>query len=257
MKGFFDGVVQEPFDIRGFPARAPLFYRDLHMMAGIFLADLAAVRAALPSMLRPLVPLPGQALVGINCFEYKDTDIGPYNEVSISVALRSRRCPLLDAALALRAALLRRYEIFVLDLPVSTDVAVHGGVDVFNYPKYRAAIRFEERGGERTCEVLDARTGELILGFAGDTPRAPSSPRSVITSDSFPLLEGVPVRARVRINPLEMRGLLLGDHLRVRLGRHARAEGLRRLRLGRLVQYLYIPRGEAILYRPTPAREGP
>ena len=54
----------------------------------MFPARLAALRRLMPDpRFTPARLAPGLGAVGLLCFKYRDSDIGPYSEVSISVAL--------------------------------------------------------------------------------------------------------------------------------------------------------------------------
>jgi hypothetical protein len=259
MSGFFGGVTQEDISIRGHPAKSPLFYRDVGMMFAVFTARRETVAALLPSpRLEALSLLPWQGLVAIHCFEYRDCDIGPYNEVSISIGARLRGPLLPGAGQALRSALTRSYGGFVVSLPVSTEVAVHGGVDFFNYPKYLADIRFVDDALGRRCEVRDVGSGALIHGFRGKKvrtrpPRAPSRGRpGTCTFVSYPVKEGKLWKATVLLNELD-RGIGLGPGaFEIEHGGHARSRLLADLGAGTLLQYVHVPRAEAILLEPVP-----
>ncbi len=252
----FTGVVQKPISIRHWSSFSPLLYRDLSMMQGIFLADLDAARALLPSTrLRPVVGLPGKAVVAVNCFQYKDTDVGPYNEVGVSVAVQVDGG--LPGPLALaRSKLTRSYHGHVLELPVNTEIALAGGLDYFNYPKFLADISFREDGDLRICRVTERDTGEMIFNLRGKLIRTrrrkPDKGPVPVHYFSYPVKDGGLLRARLVLDALEQGYSFLGSGLQIEIGEHPRAACLRKLRLGRLVEYVYAPRCQAILYEPGP-----
>jgi hypothetical protein len=254
---FFAGIAQEDLPIRDFVARSPLFYREAHVMGGFFTADLAWAQALLPtSRHRALRLLPGRTVIGVHCLEYRHSDIGPYNEVAVAVAVRCGRWPGLDAAALARAALTERYHAYVATLPVTTAAALHGGVDVFGYPKFLADISFSATATHRTCRVRDRETGELILEVCGARLRTrcfrqdvPRDRLKVMTLSTYPVKDGQTLEARLLVNQIE-RGISVGRaDLCVRVGPGAGAP-LRGLALGRPLQYLYAPRCEAILFAP-------
>jgi len=251
---FFDGVVQSPIEIRGQACKSPAFYRDLGMMMAVMTCDLKAARALMPSpRLEPLALLPGVGLVGINCFEYRDTDIGPYDEVGLSVAVQVDGGWMPGVLAAARSQLARSYHGYVASLPVSTEIAVHGGVDFFNYPKYLARMAFDTRAGRLECSVRDPAGDEPIASFSGARPATdrPSEPEQV-EFFSYPVKDGRLLRARFVLNIHERASSLSGSAFRVRATDHPRAAALRALSPGRLLYYLYAPRCEGILYPPEP-----
>jgi hypothetical protein len=66
--------------------------------------------------------------LAITWFCYRDTSIGPYNELGISLLVT----PASERGLLPRRA---RLGFFVLHLPVTTEVARSGGVELYGYPK--------------------------------------------------------------------------------------------------------------------------
>jgi hypothetical protein len=252
VSAFFTGIRQQPVDIRGVPGKSPMFFRDFSLMGGVFLADLAAVRAALPRGYRPLRLPFGRGLVAVHCMEYKDSDIGPYNEVSLAVALKTGRLPFTSPLQAARAALTASYHAYVSALPVTTATALHGGVDFFNYPKYLADVSFRETASHRVCTLRDKESGDLICEFEGrrlGTRCAPPDGANLMRLTTYPEMSGRMRRARLDVNRLECgTSWLRGGSLR--LGAHPRAAAFAALRLGPLVEYLYAPRCQGVLYRP-------
>lgn len=257
--GFFDSVAQRDISIRGVPAKSPLFFRDVGMMMGLFLANRDAAARLLPSShLRPLAPIPGRAVVAITCFEYRDTDIGPYNEVGISVGVQVGRLRLPGALAMLRSALTNRFHGYVADLPVNTEVALHGGLDFFNYPKFLADIRFEERGSARSCVVTDRESRDLIYAFHGSRlvtsrPFAPFKERGTTTFFSYPDWSGEIWKATMLVNEIERGMSFRRGGFRVECGSHPRSQKLAGLSLGHVLAYIYVPRAEAVLFELQPA----
>ena len=252
---FFSGIVQRELDLRGQVARSPCFYRDAALLGGLFTADLAAARALMPTPRHHVLALGGRALVAVHCLDYRDSDIGPYGEVSISVAVACGPTPRVPAARLLSAILTDRYQAQVLSLPVTTDVALWGGLDVFGYPKYLAAIEHEETATTRICRLRDRESGELILEARGarlPTRRYPQRPGRLrlLGLTTYPVRGGVTLRARLVVNLQEAAFRYGRPCLELQLGAHPHAQVLRRLAPGRQLQHLYAPRCQAILHPP-------
>lgn len=252
MSGFFDGYRQEPVSIRGVPGKSPMFFRDFSLMGGVFLADAARVRAALPRGYRPLTLPLGRALVAVHCMEYKDSDIGPYNEVSLSIALNRGRLPFTSLAQAARSVLTRTYHAYVKALPVTTETALYGGIDFFNYPKVLADISFHETAAHRVCTLRDLASRDLILEFEGrrTSTRSPAAQEDdLMTLYTYPEMDGRPRRAKLLVKRLEC-GTKLLRGARLHLGSQARADEFKGLGIGRVVEYLYAPRCQGVLSLP-------
>ncbi|TBR18930.1 hypothetical protein EPO15_14780 [bacterium] len=252
MRGFFDGTRQEPVSIRGVPGKLPMFFRDFALMGGVFLADRARAQALLPAGLKALKAPFGRALVAVHCMEYKDSDIGPYNEVSLSIALKRGWLPLTSLLQAARSVQSRVYHAYVRSLPVTTETALHGGLDFFNYPKYLADISFSETSGHRVCTLRDPATRDLILEFQGRriaTRCGAPQDRDLMTLYTYPEMDGRPRRAKLLVNRLECGSAYLRG-ARLRLGSHPRADEFKGLGLGSVVEYLYAPRCQGVLSAP-------
>ena len=129
---FFSQYPQKDISIGSFTAKSPLFFRDMAFSSTAFLADLKAVKTVLPPWVTPIVILKNYAIIVISSLEYRNSDIGPYNEISVSVMAHQRDAliyPKLNLALSL---LSKSFYAHVLQLPVTTEIAVQGGIEYFN-----------------------------------------------------------------------------------------------------------------------------
>lgn len=251
---FFSPYPQKEISIRRYKGKSPLFYRDVHLMGAIFAAEIERIREALPDgQYHPLSILPGKGIVAVHCVEYKDCDIGPYNEVSLSIPVRDPRLTILPSPLAvLRSLLTRRYHAYVKELPVSTEAALYGGIDFFNYPKYLADVSFRETADHRVCTLRDKQSMDLILEFEGRKIKTKKSPKplNVLSLSTYPRKENRTLHARMLLNRKEAAASHpIADSL-IRFGRHPRAEPFKKLGIGRPLQYDFAPKCEAILFMP-------
>ena len=250
---FFDGYEQKAVSIRGAPGKSPMFLRDFHLMGAVFLADLPRVRAALPpGWYRPLrLPL-GRALIAVHCMEYKDSDIGSYNEISLSIALKRGWLPFMSLLQAARSLQSSTYHAYIKALPVTTETALHGGVDFFNYPKYLADISFRETATHRVCTLRDKDSRDVILEFEGRriaTWACAAKNENRLTLYTYPEIGGRPQRAKLLVNRLES-GTTYLRGAGLRLGSHPRAEEFNKLGIGPALEYVYAPRCQGVLFKP-------
>ncbi|MCB0386977.1 MAG: acetoacetate decarboxylase family protein, partial [Bdellovibrionales bacterium] len=225
----------------------------VNMMGGIFVAPLKAIEEVLPrGPYRPLQISPSHGLVGLHCMEYISSDIGPYNEVSLAVGVQRKSALPLSGIRILKSILTNTFEARVIDLPVTTEVALQGGLLVYNYPKYLAEITFRETKRYRVCTVRDRESKDLIIEFDGRKLEGQKFQRPVLDFHNYPEKDGQHLHARVEINRIEGSTSFFMAHGRLRIGSHPRAQTYRRLNLGLLMQYFYVPNAEAILYAPEP-----
>jgi hypothetical protein len=247
---FFDSVGQLDVEFRGQLMKVPIFYYDGTAATAVFLARYAELRRLLPDpRFVPARLAPGLGAVTVSAFEYRDTDIGPYNELAISVPLCEPSASVNLPGRALLTALRRRqFHAWVQHLPVTTEIARLGGVEFFNYPKFLASIDFTELAGRRTCRL--AEDGEHILTLESKPLLALGPERIQLFSHLW--MDGQPQSSEFKINTLEaghtsrpgVVSLTLGEH-------HPIARELARLLVSRrAVHVQQLNRFEGILYGP-------
>jgi hypothetical protein len=152
----------------GVRIRLPLRYYDWSWINAFFPAPVAKVRRLLPSgKLKPILLAPGITMVSLSGFEYRKSDLNPYNEFAVAIPVQYE--PLVNIPglpLLLHPALspqwYRKFGMYVHHLPVTTQLALDSGVEIYGYPKIIAEISFEETGGMRRCR-LRAEGKEIVV----------------------------------------------------------------------------------------------
>jgi hypothetical protein len=239
---FFSGIEQASLKIGSRESRWPMFYRDVGYICAYLLAPLDKVREILPSKkMHPFRLTPWHCIVTVTASQYRDSDIGPYNAVSIGVPI------VLDRVAPIFTGILCKPPedpmIYLLHLPVSSEMARATGVAVAAFPEFLADIRIEDDGQWIRCRV-DAE-GKNILSLSGRK----------LDVKPFP---------RQRVHPITLRGdRLLRSELNFSEGRlgvsrkksdallefgdHPIGLKLKGLNLGRVLEYQYYPAGQALL----------
>ena len=83
---FSKGITQLPVKVGNYDICVPIFYQDITSLGVFLLAPLDKVRSILPSKrMNPFRVTPWHCLVTITASEYRETDLGPYNAVSIGI----------------------------------------------------------------------------------------------------------------------------------------------------------------------------
>lgn len=248
--GFFEGVRQIDIEIGGQPGKTPTFYYDGGCMTAVFAARYGALRDLMPD--RSYVPArlgPGLGVLAISCLEYRDTDVGPYNELLIGIPLIEPAFRINLPGRALVTATRRGQQpSFVWQLPVTTDVALRGGVDFYNFPKFIAQIDFDESDGRWRCRLAEGQ--EHILTLSGE--RVGTARGAVIDHFLRAWMDGQPQAAHFRMNQAEVGSTWGPRDAALELGeRHPVALEFARVLVSRRpLQYEYCPRLEAILFGP-------
>jgi len=165
MPGLFDGVHQTELVLADEPTRLPVFIRDAGAFAAVFPARLRALRDLLPDPgLVAARIAPGTGAVVIGAASYRDGDLGAYREVLVGVVLEGGEATIsLPGRAALRALARGRSEVFVVDLPVTTELAREGGVAFAGYPKWIADIEVSTSDDERVCRLRHPEESAPLL----------------------------------------------------------------------------------------------
>ncbi len=243
---FFKGIKQWEIDFNGFTGKMPIFYYDNTSMTAIYTASTKRVKKLLPDTnMRPVEMFPGRCLVAFTAFEYRKTDIDPYNEFSVAfvVTYGKTQVPGLTSLVQLMR---HRFTAHVWQLPVTTEIARIGGVQVYGYPKFIADIRFERSAGSLACTLAENDTTILTLRGKALPVKRGKGYRYVTYSVS----DTIPLVANVLIDPVEFAQSMKGSSAELELGRgHPISETLRDIGLGKKpVIYQYMPQTRAILF---------
>ena len=254
MKGeLFKGVVQWEFSLAGeIPAdrrfKLPVFYYDNTSFTAIYTAATREVRKYLPHLaMHPAEVMPGRCLVALTAFEYRKTDIDPYNEFSIAVIISFGR-KAIPGWTVLKQMVNRSFEAYIWHLPVTTELARYGGVELYGYPKFIAGIGIVKGKDRIECHLAEGETPILTL----KGPVLPVSPGKVTRYRTYPMKEGVVLCGNVYANPLEYAETRSTAGVELILGKdHPIGRELAAIDLGKkALMYQYEPLTEAILFGP-------
>ena len=244
---FFEGIPQVRAHWGDATVPVPTFYQDTRVLSAMFLAPLQQVRNLLPSRrLHPLRPTPWHGLVHIAGYEYRVCDLGPYNEVGISIPVSlDRPAPVFTGLLLPPPA---EPDVHILHLPVTTEIACTLGVEFAAYPKFVADIAFSEQGDWVGCRVSEGEQEILTLRVRKGQPKPfPRSRAHAINARDGRLLRAMVVYAERETAISRRRG-----DANIRLGDHRISQELLDLHLGAMVQCEYTPSMQSIL---TPVLE--
>ena len=218
-----------PWVFDGREVRMPVVVRDAASGAATYLVSAAAARRLLPGPELDVVELlPGRGVLTIACIDYRDNDLGDYNEVSLSLFVRRRDeragIPWLGAALDL---VRNRLATWIWKLPVDQRFTCEAGRGIWGFPKTVEDIHFEDRDGRRSCRLVMDGRHVLTIGFrrAGER-RLPDAEMATYT-----WIEGA-LHATRFVSGADRVGIRLGGAELV-LGDHPLAGELRALGLPR------------------------
>lgn len=241
---FFRGIDQ--IENRDYDVRLPIFYYDNSAMSAIYLASTSQVRKYLPtSDMHPVEMFPGRCLMVFTAFEYRRTDIDPYNEFSITAIISYGRRAI-PGLTSLWYMLRNRFTAYILHLPVTSERARRGGLELAGYPKFLADISFTQERAYTTCTVVE--NGERILSLRGKNTK--TSPGRLTKYMIHTMKNGVPLKGNLYVNPRRFCQTIGPGAARLDIGSsHRICTELHDMRLSRWpVIYQYMPSYEAILF---------
>ena len=246
---YAEDLLRERSDEQREPVTLPIHYRDAESMMAFFPLPTGHVKGLLPKpQMRPVEVVPGYAVVALIAFEYRDTDIGAYNELGICFPILFNSPFSIPFVPLLLEKSYPRLGFYVHHLPVTTQIACRAGREIWGYPKFVADIGFEENNEQRICHLHEG--GKHILSLAVDRPEGSQKEekRNLVT---YSVLEDrvlkTVVRTKMHIEYRRIRGadLTLGDH--------SIARELRGLEISpRLIESRIADAMEAVLPAPSP-----
>ena len=212
----------------------PIRYFDVQCLVATFLAPPdKASDLLIGAGLQPVLQEDGRAVVDLYCIEYRKTDIGPYNEVGLTVRALAPGDPIAAS--------------YVVYLPVTTAVACRAGREIWGYNKFVAAIDVKSEG--RTFStVLRDEGHEIICGLEGRRDASvPAPPTDIVT---FTLQQGRLIKTLIRVPTSSFASS--GDSFLFKVGtsKHPMADNLRTLALdgARPVLVYYTNPFQALLF---------
>ncbi len=243
---FFSGIKQWEMEWEGEQALLPVFYYDTTSITAIYTADTNKIRALLPpGGMYPVELYPGRALIAFSAFEYHKTDIDPYNEFAVAVIVSYGKPRIAGITPVLQMAR-RHFSAYIWQLPVTTEIARKGGVQMYGFPKFIAGIAFEKSGSAITCHLSEG--DEKILSLRGRV--LPTRREKVTRFTTYSMIGDIPIKANVFINPIRFAQTMTRSAATLELGSsHFISRTLAGLGLSPYpITYQYSPVNQGILF---------
>lgn len=169
----FFTIPAETFKMSKGSVELPINYYDYGYAHFIFLVDYKAAEKKLEDTAFTPCRMFGKALALLNFFEYRDTAIGPYNEVGLSVLCnpKNKKQPFMVPLHILKNAEKWKVGAYVINLPVTTEIAYLAGKEVWNYPKFVTRIDFALQKRFFKGMVFDPDLKEPLVTLKGNIGR--------------------------------------------------------------------------------------
>lgn len=241
---FFQNVEQREVEITGGKCDVPILYRDVFAASGIFTAPALALKNLLPtSQLVPVEMFPGKGLLVFTAYDYRDTSIGPYREFAISIPARYNPRFNVPLVPALRMSFSFSYEVFIWQLPLTSEVGLHAGIDIWGFPKFAADIDITQDEKTVTCTL--AEEGQHILTL--EVNKNAAKMKSFFDYVLYSVKDQELLRTHVDGISGSMGTSFRPGAARLELGEHPLSRKIREVAPGKSIQTLYVPEGKMIL----------
>ncbi|MHA2303358.1 MAG: acetoacetate decarboxylase family protein [Candidatus Thorarchaeota archaeon] len=230
---FFTDIQFEDIVVSGRTFRSPFLYYDFSRITATFPAPIPKIQKTLPSeKLAPVEIRPNTTLVTFVAYEYRGMEgIQPYNEFGVIIPTTHKERNLPGS--------------YVTHLPVTTEEARWGGVEIYGFPKFIADISFEDR--ENVCKSRVSLDGKDIISLEVRKTETHLESSEVYT---YTVLEGKIVRTYVQIQGFVSTG---NDErgATVHLGDHTIANEIKAFGFDEVpISYSYSPRMQSLLHKP-------
>ncbi len=215
------------YRIQGRTVTLPCIVRDACSATATWMVSSRVAQALLPSPELEIAEiLPGRGLLSIACIDYRDNDLGDYNEVSIAFFVRRRGdrkgVPYAGAAIAMMRGLLPTH---IIHLPVNQSFTCEAGQKIWGFPKTVDEIDVDT-GGDRARCVWN-KDGQNVMKLSLPTGGKRDFPEQTLCTYSY--IDGV-LHKTPFVSSAKDLGVRVGG-AEIELGAHPIADELRSLGL--------------------------
>lgn len=213
--------------IQGKEVAYPVVVRDACSASATYTVDAKVAREMLAEDDLDVVELlPGRALFSLACIDYRDNDLGDYNEVSLAFFVRERSAPAGIPYLGTLMDFVRsRVRTSIFWLPVDQPFTREAGEKMWGFPKTLESIDYDNGGATARCTLVSE--GRRVLTFS--MPRGGKTQLPESAMHTYTTLGGRTHRTRF-VSTASGVGIHLGGS-QLSLGDHPMSDKLRRLGL--------------------------
>jgi hypothetical protein len=166
----------ERYEIQGQIVELPAVVRDASSGSVMYMVDRAAAQSLIPDAFEAVEAAPGQTQATLVIVDYRDNDLGDYDEVGIVFFVKPAGKP--DAELG----------SYIYKLPVNQSFTCEAGCRIWGFPKSVEEIDFTYADDSATCKLTMGGQHVLTLtvprGGDGETPDQGAV--------GYTLIEGIP-----------------------------------------------------------------
>ena len=203
------------FIIQGQTVKVPAIVRDASSGTAMYMVDAAPAQALIPDAFEVVEAAPGKTQATIVIVDYRDNDLGDYDEVGIVFFVRPKGQP--DAEVG----------SYIYKLPVNQSFTCEAGYKIWGFPKTVEEIDFSYADKSASCKLV--MDGKHVLTLT--VPRGGEGTTEDTVATGYTLIEGIPHKNEFTRGGSGEQTLPGGDGVVLELGGHALADELRSLGL--------------------------
>ncbi|MBW2390817.1 MAG: acetoacetate decarboxylase family protein [Deltaproteobacteria bacterium] len=208
-------AAEESWQIQGRKVTLPCEVRDASAGTVMYMVDAVEAQRLVPEPFEVLEPAPGLTQLSLLMVDYRDNDLGDYNEVGVIFFVRPRGAS--DAAAG----------TYIHQLPVDQSFTCEAGCKIWGFPKTVQDIDFDYGDDTATCRLV--MDGQHV--FTLTLPRGGDDSTEDAPSTGYTLIDGVPHSNEFTRGGSGEQTLPGGEGVALELGEHPLAEELRKLGL--------------------------
>ena len=186
----------------------PVSFQDVHYIASLYASNSVFVHQKLAGTgLKPGLVFNGKPVVALGLIEYKESDLGAYNEVIIAIPVipeneKSGYSNWLELYAPLKSRKLGQY---IIHIPVNSVQSMEAGMELWGYPKTVLGIKHVFSDNKIDSCIYKEDSVQSIIEFSGKLGMGIPIPSMDLMTYSF--LNGellktkVDVKANMRWNP--------------------------------------------------------
>ena len=205
----------ESFEIQGQTVRLPAVVRDASSGSVMYMVDAAGAQKLVPDAFEVLEAAPGKTQLTLVIVDYRDNDLGDYDEVGIVFFVRPAGRPDAEAG------------SYIYKLPVNQSFTCEAGFKIWGFPKTVEEIDFDYADDSATCKLT--MSGQHVLTLT--VPRGGDGTTEPTAAVGYTMIEGIAHQNEFVRGGSGEQTLPGGDGVELALGDHAIADELRALGL--------------------------
>ena len=186
----------------------PVNFRDVHYIAALYTSNAEVIGNHLTGTgLKAGLILKGKPVVALGLIQYKDSNLGAYNEVIVAIPVipeheKSGYANWFELYAPLNTRKLGQY---IIHIPVDSIQSMEAGRDLWGYPKTVLAINHEFAQNSVDSSIMNEDGNKTIVSFDGNLGVGIPIPSMDLMTYSIHLGEmlktKVNVKANMRWNP--------------------------------------------------------